>query len=96
MVSKEADRPWPAGSRSSQERSVGADRSGAGFVSGLIPARIRSPGSEKPWIGAPATTKSASATRSGVASTVDRARASGPIPSAIARATASVLPHSDS
>src|SRR3972149_9962015 len=73
-----ADRPWPAGRCSSHDRSVGVERSGAGTVSVLIPARIRSLGSEKPWIGAPATMSVASATTSGAAPAVARTRASAP------------------
>ena len=61
-----------------------------------MPARILSFGSEKPWIGAPATIRPTPAIASGVASAVDMARASGPIPSAIARAMAAVFPHNDS
>src|SRR3990172_1837592 len=82
FVSNAADRPLPAGRCSSHDRSVGVERSGAGTVSVLIPARIRSLGSEKPWIGAPATMSVASATTSGVASAVESARAPGARPPA--------------
>lgn len=53
-------------------------------------------GREKPSSGEPATIRSTPARASLAASAVDSTRASGPMPSAMARATAAVLPQCDS
>ena len=88
----------PEGSRSSHVRSSGCERSGAGPFGGLfaMPSRIFCEESLKPSTGPPATMRSAPAIASGVASAVERARASAPMPAATARATAAVFPQSDS
>ena len=59
-------------------------------------SRILSDGRLKANRGAPATIKSVPSSAAPVASAVVSAGVSGPIPSAIARATAAVLPHKDS
>ncbi|NCA81479.1 MAG: hypothetical protein EOM72_01860 [Opitutae bacterium] len=98
-VSNAAERPFPAGTVSSHARKAGWARSGgAGNEAAFrrIVSRILAVGSWNANRGEPATTRSAPARTSCVASAVDIAWACGPKPSAIARATAAVLPHKDS
>lgn len=98
-MSNAAEAPCPAGDASSHTRMAGCERSGGvgalpGFARTL--SRIFSDDSLKPSTGAPATMRSASAIVAAVASAVESARASGLMPSAVARAIRAVFPHSDS
>src|SRR5688572_13062912 len=94
-VSNAAERPWPGGRSRSQDRKEGWERSGgdgALLESFAMLSRILSEARLKPITGAPATMRSASAIEAVEASSVLSARASGPRPSATARAIAAVLP----
>jgi len=75
-------------------RHIGGRDAWAGFVRML--SRIWSEGRLKPNRGDPATSRSTPARAAPVASAVESAGVPPPIPSAIARAMAAVLPHNDS
>ena len=88
------------GSPSIQDRMGGCDRSGGdgAFLSGraCMSRRVLSLGRPKAMMGEPVTMSATPASAAAVASVVERTRASGPMPSAMALATEAVLPQYDS